>query len=75
MQNQLYNTRPEGSLSPIPYTGIKNGFLYGWVITLALGALSFGYALGSFSQDLLTFSCLYYSEDNKTDTPVAYSKL
>ncbi len=63
MEHQLLNTRPEGSLSPIPYTGIHKGFLYGWVITLAIGALSFGYSIGSFSQDVLTFSCLYYSEE------------
>jgi hypothetical protein len=56
------NIRPEGSLRPIPFSGINKGFLYGWVVTLALGALSFGYSIGSFAQDIQTFSCLYYSE-------------
>jgi MFS family permease len=61
MEHQLHNVRPEGSLSPIPYSGINKGFLYGWVITLGLGALSFGYSIGSFAQDAKTFLCLYYS--------------
>jgi hypothetical protein len=66
MEHQLHNLRPEGSLSPIPFSGINKKFLYGWVFTLALGALSFGYSIGSFAQDIKTFSCLYYAETNTT---------
>ncbi len=66
MEHQLRNLRPEGSLSPIPFSGINKNFLYGWVFTLALGALSFGYSIGSFAQDIKTFSCLYYAEANPT---------
>jgi MFS family permease len=62
MEHQLHTVRPEGSLRPIPYSGINKGFLYGWVITLGLGALSFGYSIGSFAQDARTFLCLYYSK-------------
>jgi hypothetical protein len=49
MEHQLLNTRPEGSLSPIPYSGVNKGFLYGWVVTLAIGAFSFGYSIAAFS--------------------------
>jgi hypothetical protein len=49
MEHPLFFERAEGSLSPIPFSGVHKGFLYGWVITLAIGALSFGYSIGAFS--------------------------
>jgi hypothetical protein len=49
MEHPLFFDRPEDSMSPIPYSGVNKGFLYGWVITLAIGALSFGYSVGAFS--------------------------
>jgi len=49
MEHPLFFERPEGSLSPIPFSGVHKGFLYGWVVTLAIGALSFGYSIGAFS--------------------------
>ncbi len=49
MEQKLYEMKSEDSLNPITYSGIKKGFLYGWVITIALGALNYGYSVGSFS--------------------------
>jgi hypothetical protein len=55
----------EGSLRPIPYSGINKRFLYGWVVTLALGAMSFGYSIGNFSQQAQTVKCLYLAEKDE----------
>ena len=49
MEQKLNEMRSEDSQNLILYSGIKKGFLYGWVITIALGALNYGYSVGSFS--------------------------
>jgi hypothetical protein len=49
MEQKFDDVKTKDSLNPVPYPGIKKGFLYGWVITLALGALNYGFSVGSFS--------------------------
>jgi len=76
MEHQQVKLREEGSLRPIPYTGVNKGFLYGWVITLALGAMSFGYSIGNFAQQASTFKCLYLAdkrEVGRTELTETYS--
>jgi MFS family permease len=40
-------------------TGVKKGFLTAWVLVIALGALTFGLAIGQWSMYVQTFKCSY----------------